>query len=147
MDKQEAIARGLELIEKSKIAMLGTNGEHGFPNIKAMLNLKHEGISRFWFSTNTSSRRVQQLQEDSRACVYFVDENEFKGLMLVGVVEILQDIESRKMLWNDGYERYYPLGVEDPDYSVLCFAARQGNFYHGLENVTFDISGAAVRDD
>ncbi len=139
MDEQEAITQGLELIEKSKIAMLGTNGEGGFPNIKAMLNLKYEGIGRFWFSTNTSSKRVQQLRQDNRACIYFVDENEFKGLMLVGVVEILQDIESRKMLWNEGFEIYYPQGVEDPDYSVLRFTARQGNFYHGLNNITFDL--------
>jgi general stress protein 26 len=139
MDEQDAIAQGLELIEKSKIAMLGTNGECGFPNIKAMLNLRHEGIRTFWFSTNTSSRRVRQLRQDNRACIYFVDENEFRGLMLVGVVDILQDIESRKMLWNEGYEMYYPRGVEDPDYSVLRFAARQGNYYHGLDNVTFDI--------
>ena len=79
------------------------------------------------------------MRQDNRACIYFVDENEFKGLMLVGVVEILQDIESRKMLWNEGYEIYYPQGVEDPDYSVLRFTARQGNFYHGLNNITFEI--------
>lgn len=140
MDVQDAIAQGLELIEKSKIAMLGTNGEDGSPNIKAMLNLKHEGISKFWFSTNTSSRRVQQIKQDNRSCIYFVDENEFKGLMLVGTVEVLQDIESRKMLWKEGFEIYYPLGVEDPDYTVLCFTTKQGNFYHGLTNIAFDVS-------
>jgi general stress protein 26 len=43
------------------------------------------------------------------------------------------------MLWNDGDERRYPLGVEDPDYSVLCFAARRGNYYHRLKNITFEI--------
>jgi general stress protein 26 len=147
MDKQDAITQGLELVGESKIAMLGTNGEGGFPNIKAMLNLKHEGIGTFWFSTHTSSKRVQQLKQDNRACIYFVDENEFEGLMLVGVVDILQDIEARKMLWNDGYEIYYPLGVEDPDYSVLRFTDRQGNFYHGLDNITFDVDAVAAQDD
>ena len=58
MNKQEAITQGLELIEKSNICMLGTNGNDGFPNIKAMMNLKHEGLKKIWFSTNTSSRRV-----------------------------------------------------------------------------------------
>jgi len=138
MDKQEAMTNGLQLIEKSKICLLGTNGEDGFPNIKAMLNMKHEGLHKIWLSTNTSSRRVQQLKKDNRACVYYVDEVNFKGLMLVGTIKILQDIESKKMLWFDGAEKYYPLGIEDPDYSVLCLTAIWGNYYHA-GNVTFKI--------
>ena len=139
MNEQEAITQGLKLVEKSKICMLGTNGDNGFPNIKGMMNLRHEGLKNIWFSTNTSSRRVQQLKKDNRACVYYVDEKDFKGLMLVGTIEILQDIESRKMLWTEGAEIYYPLGVEDPDYSVLRFTAESGNYYHALKNINFKI--------
>ena len=139
MDKQEAMAEGLQLVERSKICLLGTNGEDGFPNIKAMMNAKHEGINKIWFSTNTSSRRVQQLKKDNRACVYYVDDTDFKGLMLTGTIQILQDLKSKQMLWADGDERYYPLGVEDPDYSVLCFTAHKGNYYHKLKNITFEI--------
>ena len=36
IDEKEAAALGLKLIEKSKICLLGTNGDNGFPNIKAM---------------------------------------------------------------------------------------------------------------
>ena len=139
MDKEEAIAEGLRLVGRSKICLLGTNGEDGFPNIKAVMNAKHEGINKIWLSTNTSSRRVQQLKEDNRVCVYYVDDKEFKGLMLTGTIQIVQDLKSRQMLWADGSERYYPLGVEDPDYSVLCFTAKKGNYYHKLKNITFEI--------
>jgi general stress protein 26 len=140
IDEKEAAALGLKLIEKSKICLLGTNGDNGFPNIKAMLNLKHEGLKNIWFSTNTSSRRVQQLKRDKRACVYYVDEKDFIGLMLVGTIEILQDMPSRKMLWSEGAEIYYPRGVADPDYSVLRFTAQWGNYYHKLKNITFKTS-------
>jgi general stress protein 26 len=139
LNKRKALAEGLKLIENSKICLLGTNGEDGFPNIKAMLNLKHEGLKKAWFSTNTSSKKIQQLKNDNRACVYYVDETNFKGLMLTGNIEILQDLQSRKMLWMEGAEVYYPLGVEDPDYSVLCFTAKWGNYYSGLKDITFEI--------
>lgn len=139
LTKQEAISQGLKLVEKLDFCMLGTNSENGFPNIKGLLNLKHEGLKRIWFSTNTSSKRIRQLRKNNRACVYYVDEKPFRGLMLVGTIEILQDIESRKMLWSEGAEVYYPLGVEDPDYSVLCFTANSGNYYHALKNITFQI--------
>jgi general stress protein 26 len=61
--------------------------------------------------------------------------------MLAGTMEILHDLKSKKMLWADGYEKYYPLGVTDPDYSVLRFTAKSGNYYHGLENIKFKIGG------
>lgn len=130
MDKQEIMSQCLELIEKSDYCMLGTNREDGFPNVKAMLNMRHEGLKKIWLSTNTSSKRVQQLKKDNRACIYYLDEENIKGLMLVGTVEILRDKESRELIWFDGAEKYYPLGVDDPDYSVLRFTATEGNYYH-----------------
>lgn len=139
MQQKEAIREALSLANRSNIAMLGTNGDNGYPNIKAMLKMENEDLKIIWFSTNTSSKRVAQLNRDSRACVYFVDFDQRKGLMLVGNVEVLHDIESKKRLWREGSERYYPSGVTDPDYSVLRFMAHWGNYYHSLSNVTFEL--------
>lgn len=139
MDKTYAVEKSLELAKKSKIAMLGTVDEHENPNIKAMLNLEVEGLKKIWFSTNTSSKRVLQLLKNNKACVYYVDEDNFMGLMLVGTIEVLQDVDSRKKLWFDGCEKYYPKGINDPDYSVLCFTADRANFYQGLTNIDFEV--------
>ena len=139
MQQEEAIREALSLANRSDTAMLGTNGDDGYPNIKAMFKIENEDLKTIWFSTNTSSKRVAQLKRDSRACVYFVDFDQVKGLMLVGNVEVLQDIESKKRLWREGFERYYPSGVTDPDYSVLRFTAQWGNYYHSLANVTFEL--------
>ncbi|MEJ2563465.1 MAG: pyridoxamine 5'-phosphate oxidase family protein [Anaerolineales bacterium] len=139
MEKQQAMDEALALANAAQIAMLGTNGDDGYPNIKAMIKMENEGLKTIWFSTNTSSRRIGQLERDSRASVYFVDFEQWMGLMLVGEVAILQDTASKERLWREGYERYYPLGVTDPDYSVLRFSSRWGNYYHALSNVTFEI--------
>jgi general stress protein 26 len=139
MQKEEAIREALALANRSGIAMLGTNGDNGYPNIKAMIKMENEGLNRIWFSTNTSSKRVGQLVQNPKTCVYFVDFEQWKGLMLVGDVEVLQDEESRQRLWREGFEKYYPLGVTDPDYTVLRFTAQWGNYYHALSNVTFEL--------
>jgi general stress protein 26 len=139
MQKEEAIREALALASRSNIAMLGTNGDNEYPNIKAMIKTENEGLNRIWFSTNTSSKRVSQLVRNSKACVYFVDFELWMGLMLVGDVEVLQDMESKQRLWREGYEKYYPLGVTDPDYSVLRFTTQWGNYYHALSNVTFKL--------
>ena len=59
--------------------------------------------------------------------------------MLLGEMEILRDIKSRQRIWREGFERYYPKGVNDPDYTVLRFTSCSCNYYHGLQNVTFQV--------
>ncbi len=139
MDQQTAIQQALFLVDRSGIVMLGTNGDQGSPNIKAMLKMENEGLRTVWLSTNTSSRRVEQLRHDPRACLYFIDMEKWMGVMLVGQVDLLQDTESRQRLWREGFEKYYALGIDDPDYTVLRFRAQWGNYYYALANVTFDI--------
>jgi len=137
MKEEEARRKALALVERSGIALVGSNGEDGHPWIKAMLKMETEDLKTVWFSTNTASKRVSQLRADPRAGVYFVDFSDWMGLMLIGEVELLTDSESRKRLWRDGYEQYYPLGLEDPDYTVLRFSATSANYYHQLDNLSF----------
>jgi general stress protein 26 len=132
-----ALEAAHQLVNRSKFAMMGTIGEDSFPNIKAMIIAKHEGLREVWFKTNTSSRRITQVQLNNKTCVYFVDFETWEGLMLIGRAEIRRNRETRETLWKDGSERYYPLGVDDPDYVVLRFVAEVGNYYHGLVSVTF----------
>src|SRR4030065_178576 len=91
VEKEQAIQDALALANDATIAMLGTNGDDGYPNIKAMIKMENEGLKTIWFSTNTSSKRVAQVLRDLKVCVYFVDMDQWKGLMLIGTVELFQD--------------------------------------------------------
>ena len=69
------------IVDKQTVSFLGSVDEEGFPNIKAMLQpRKREGIRTFYFTTNTSSRRVAQFRENDRSCIYFCDRRFFKGV-------------------------------------------------------------------
>lgn len=136
---EETMKAALDLVDRSPCALVGSLGPDGHPNIKAMFRLQHDGLRSFYFSTNTSSQRVAQFRRDKRACVYFADFPQCYGLMLTGDMEVLEDDATKARFWSEGCERYYPLGVTDPDYCILRFTARQGNLYHALENVTFSI--------
>jgi general stress protein 26 len=139
LSQEEAKERSLELIKNCNIALLGSVDGDGYPNIKAMIKVETEGLKTVWFSTNTSSKRISQLKNNPKSCVYFHNEQSFKGLMLVGRIEILTDQISRERLWKDGCEIFYPLGVTDPDYSVLRFTASWANYYEGLHNIGFEV--------
>lgn len=139
MIEDEAKEQALALIERSRVCMVGSNGEGGYPQIKAMYKVANDGLETLWFSTNTSSKRVARFLKDPKAAVYFIDTEKTMGLLLNGKMEVLQDHETKARFWFSGAERYYPLGVDDPDYSVLRFIAEDGNCYHRLQNLTFKI--------
>lgn len=128
------------LIDRQGVAFLGSVDADGFPNAKAMLPPRErEGIREFYFTTNTSSMRVSQFRRNPKACLYFCDRRFFRGVMLKGTVEVLEDAGSREMIWRDGDTMYYPGGVTDPDYCVLKFTAISGRYYSNFHSEDFEV--------
>ena len=126
--------------DRQKTAFIGSVNKDGYPNIKAMLQpRKREGIKTIYLTTNTSSMRVAQYQENNRACMYFCDTRFFRGVMLCGTMEVLTDNASKEMIWREGDTMYYPEGVTDPDYCVLKFTATSGRYYSSFKSEDFAI--------
>jgi general stress protein 26 len=134
MHVEEVKKAGVELIETAEAAYLTTMGHDGYPHTRAMLNLRnrqqypnqvhlfaqHQDDLMVYFSTNTSSNKIREIKSNPRVSVYYCHPGQFHGLMLSGDIEIVDDSEIRRALWNDGWERYYPNGSDDPDHTVLC---------------------------
>jgi len=141
VNEQEVRASALALVEGSPIATVATLTESGAPRIVAMIKAEHEGMKTIWFSTNTSSEHVRELERDPRACVYFAQwaVEPWRGLTLEGSVEVLRDRSSRERLWEDGCERFYPKGIDDPDYTVLRFTAESAKYYEFGTKLRFDL--------
>lgn len=131
------------LIDKQGVSFIASISEEGFPNMKAMLPpRKRAGIREFYFTTNTSSMRVAQYRKNPNASIYFFDKRFFRGVMLIGYMEVLEDSASKEMIWREGDTIYYPGGVTDPDYCVLKFVAVRGRYYANFNSETFEINGA-----
>ncbi len=126
------------LIDKQGVSFISSLDDDGFPNTKAMLPpRKRDGIKTFYFTTNTSSMRVSQFRKNPKACIYFCDKRFFRGVMLKGTMEVLEDAASKEMIWQEGDTMYYPQGVTDPDYCVLKFIAQTGRFYANFSSENF----------
>lgn len=128
------------LIDKQNVSYIASIAEDGYPNMKAMLPpRKRVGIKEFYFTTNTSSKRVAQYKENPKASIYFCDKRFFRGVMLIGHMEVLEDADSKEMIWQEKDTMYYPKGVSDPDYCVLKFIAHEGRYYANFKSETFEI--------
>lgn len=137
----ESIKTALSIVEKSSYAIIASVDDDGYPNAKAMLPPReHDSLKTFYFTTNTSSRRVAQYLKNPKASIYFYDGQSFKGLMLKGTMKVLQDQPTKKRIWRDGDTMYYPKGVTDPDYCVLEFTAGNGRLYENFHSADFEVS-------
>lgn len=128
------------MLDKHKVVYVSSMDEDGFPTTKAMFSPRfRKGIKELYFTTNTSSLRVQHFLNNPKACVYICDQRFYHGIMLRGNMEVLFDDEHRELLWKQGDTMYYPQGIHDPDYCVLKFTTIDGRRYHQLKKESFTI--------
>ena len=132
-----------KFIDRQNVSFICSVDDEQCPNVKAMLKpRKRIGLTTFYFSTNTSSMRVKQYQENPNSSIYFYHKGLFKyvGVMLIVKMEVLTDQETKNMIWKKGDTIFYKKGVTDPDYCVLKFTAYKGRYYQDLKTESFDIS-------
>lgn len=128
------------LIDHQKVCFISSVDSEGFPNTKAMLSpRKRVGVKEIYLTTNTSSLKVQSFRNSPQACLYFCDRRFYRGVMLKGTVEVLEDAKSKEMIWEEGDMMYYPQGVTDPDYCVLKFTSLSGRYYQNFHSEDFTV--------
>lgn len=150
---EELLAFCTNVVERSKFAYLTTLKEDGVPETRAMLNLYNreqypalKNILPFppyeiYFTTNTSSEKIEQIEHNSKSCAYFIIESEWEGIMLNGEIEIVMDMGIKEAIWQDEWVKYYPGNnrYQNVDYSILKLTAKYIKGWAGQEKFKFTI--------
>ena len=132
MNKKEIIQFTIQLMNTTEVAYFSTV-INGVPYTRALENLRnekkfpkaskmftgHRNDLLVYFSTNTSSAKVKQIKKNPAVSAYYCKPNEYRGVMVGGIIKMITDQSIKEGLWEEGWERYYPEGVEDEDYTVL----------------------------
>ncbi|HNX59669.1 MAG TPA: pyridoxamine 5'-phosphate oxidase family protein [Spirochaetota bacterium] len=128
------------LFKETDVFFISSVDENGYPHTKAMLApRRRDGIGKIFFTSAHSSRKAVQYLRNPKANLYLCDRKSFKGLMLLGEMEVSDDPMLKKALWKSGDELFHPGGISDPDYCVLIFTPRSGRFYHDISSDDFTI--------
>jgi general stress protein 26 len=153
MEHGLAMKRSLDLMDKADAAYLTTIDANGFPETRAMLNLrnwnKYPGLKGFfgrnnadftnYFTTNSSSPKIRRIEANPKACCYYSRPDEWRGLMIAGNLEVVTDEAITEAIWQDNWTMYYPGGPEDPDYVVLRLVPAFLQGYHQFEQYHVDL--------
>jgi len=122
----------VRIMAQATVAYLTTVDARLGPQTRAMLNLRNKrtfpalvrhyrGRDAFtvYFTTNRSSQKIKQIVRNGQACACFCLPDEWNGFMAGGKIEVVDDEKLKRAFWQEGWERYYHKGVDDPDYVVL----------------------------
>lgn len=143
MKEKEIKQECLKLMETAEIAYLGTVDSEGFPQTRAMVNLRnkeqfsaltsafegHEEDFLIYITTDTASEKLKQIKANNKVSVYFCKPQQIQGLLLVGEVELVTDMNIKKQLWQDAWEIHYPNGFEGPEYNILSLRPSLAKFW------------------
>lgn len=153
MNYQRAISLSIELMATAEAVYLSTVNTSGFPETRAMLNLRNsrqypslaalftadnDGL-RTYFTTNTSSLKVNRIEAEPKVCAYYCRPNDWRGLTLWGMMEIITEPELKQKLWQEDWTIYYPGGYTDPDYTIMRLQPTMVKGYHQLQTYQFEL--------
>ena len=90
-----------------------------------------------YFSTNASSSKLRGIAANPRGCAYYCHPKRWRGVALIGDLDVVADAAVRRTLWHDEWKVYYPGGVDDPDNAVLCLRPYCISGWNGHETFEF----------
>ena len=152
MDKSLLMEKFKVLIKQSELVFLSTVDCDGFPETRAMLNLRNEkmfpNLQQYfkdgfvaYFSSNTASQKINDILDNSKASAYYVNPKSAEGLLLKGNIEIIKNNKLKKDFWQENWTAYYKYkgGAEDPFYSLLKFTPTEYKYYNGNFKVSCEM--------
>jgi general stress protein 26 len=136
MEEKELKQKCLDLMETADAVYLSTIDENGFPQTRAMVNIRnktqfpdlanvfegHDDDFLVYMTTDTASTKFKHIKENPKVSVYFCNPKEVCGLMLVGELEIVTNQEVKGQLWQDEWKIFYPGGPDGPEYNILSLS-------------------------
>jgi general stress protein 26 len=139
MDQEAVFGQSLALLESLHIAYLSTVDAEGYPQTRAVFNLRcrhrfpgltplfagHERDFLLYFTADSSSPKMEEIRAHPAASAYFCRAEDSFGLLLAGLCAVVEDPRIKEACWQEGWERYYPGGRGDPEYGILQLRPRR----------------------
>lgn len=109
----------LEIIQNAGTCTLITVDSTGQPRARVMDPFPAEEGFVIWFGTNTRSRKVQEINANSKVTVHYYDKESAAYVSLYGTAVIIDDEGEKAKYWQEKWAAFYPNYPEG--YSLIHF--------------------------
>ncbi len=104
-----------KLVKAAKDIMIASNtcalitlDDKGRARVRTMENISPEDNLTVWFVTNSKSRKVNQINNDPRVTLYYLDSDASGYVMIHGTAELINSKKKKEELWKEDWDNYYP---------------------------------------
>jgi general stress protein 26 len=98
-------ARGI--IASARYCALVTLDESGRPRVRTMDPFPPESDMTIWMGTNRKTRKVADIERDSRVTLYYYSPDAVGYVAVTGKARLVDDAEEKATRWKDEWEAFY----------------------------------------
>jgi general stress protein 26 len=107
------IVAAKEIMESATTCALISLDKEGRPRVRAMDAFPPENDFTVWFGTNPKSRKVEQIKNDARVTLYYLENDGSGYVMINGKAQLIDELQEKEKHWKVEWEAFYPNYPDD----------------------------------
>jgi general stress protein 26 len=111
--KEVLLNAAREIIEGTSACALITLDASGIPSVRAMDPFLPESDFTIWLGTNPKSRKVNQIKNNPKVTLYYLDKNSSGYVVIHGSAILVNDQSEKDKRWKTKWDAYYPNKTDD----------------------------------
>jgi general stress protein 26 len=119
-DTDSVIAAAREIMAAARYCALITIDSTGRPHARAMDPFPPEEDMTIWLGTNSRSRKVKEIRNNSRVTLYYADCEGGGYVSVAGTARLVDDEREKDRRWKEGWESFFR---DQTEYYVLIAVA------------------------
>jgi general stress protein 26 len=106
-NRDTLITAAKEIMKAKRYCALITLDESGQPQVRTMDPFPPEDDLVVWLGTNSKSRKVKEIQKDSRATLYYEALNGVGYVVIKGHAYLIDEKGKKTQYWKEEWDAYY----------------------------------------
>jgi len=148
LQRDSVIAAAREIMGMQTYCALVTIDSSGQPHVRTMNPFPPEGDMTVWIATNSRSRKIREIRNNPRVCLYYADHSHASGYVAItGKAVLVDDMAEKLKRKRDYWKQAFP----DYQYLLLIKVIPENlevlNYKRGMLNDTLTWSAPSIRFD
>lgn len=113
VSKEVLLNAARDIIEGASTCALITLDSNGLPSVRVMDPFLPESDFTIWFGTNPKSRKVNQIKNNPKVTLYYLDKNSTGYVVIHGTAKLVNDQSEKDKRWKTEWDAFYPNNTDD----------------------------------
>ena len=130
--RQESIEKINDMVKDIGVAMLTTVDADADFHSRPMVTQEQDFDGDVWFFADRTSDKVREVMQNSSVNVSYANGGNY--VSIAGNAYIVDDVQKKKDLWNEGLSVWFENGPESPEVILIRVDAKTAQYWDSADN-------------